>query len=416
MSRIAVIGSGISGLSAAYYLSRRHEVTLFEKDSRIGGHTHTVTVQDSRGPVRVDTGFIVHNDRTYPNLVRLFAELGVGVQPSDMSFAVTCRKTGFEYSSRGLPGFFAQPVNLVRPSHYELLREILRFNREAPHLLDMAPAPEMSLGEYLAERRYRQVFIERYLQPMASAIWSASPAAIMEFPALTLVRFFDNHGMLGISTHPKWKVVQGGSSSYLEPITAPYRGRILTAAAIRSVSRDPASVSLHFVDRPPLAFDEVVFACHGDQVLPILESPTDAERELLGAFRTSRNETVLHTDTALLPRRRGAWASWNYNLPAAEGESATVTYHMNRLQSLDTREQYCVTLNGTAMIDRSRILRELVYEHPQYTRETIRAQARWGEISGRLRTHYCGAYWFYGFHEDGLNSALRVARSLGVHC
>ncbi|MEP7352230.1 MAG: FAD-dependent oxidoreductase [Acidobacteriota bacterium] len=414
MMRIAVIGSGISGLSAAYYLSRKHQVWLFEKDSRLGGHTHTVTVESSQGPLQIDTGFIVHNDRTYPNLIKLFAELGVATQPSDMSFAVMDRASGYEYSSRGLGGFFAQPSNILSRDQYYLLREILRFNCEAPRLLDQLENNSLTLGDVIDQGRYSTAFTERYLYPMASAVWSMSTKAIRTFPAFTLLRFFQNHGMLGINTHPKWRVVRGGSNQYLAPISKPFAERIQLGVEISSISRAEECAKLHFKDRPDASFDQVVFACHGNQVLPLLESPTDNEREVLANFTTSRNDVCLHTDCNLLALRPRARASWNYNLNTGDGGSATVTYHMNRLQSLTADEDYCVTLNPTASIRPEKILRHFVYHHPIYTRAAIQAQSRWSTISGHNRTHYCGAYWFNGFHEDGLNSALRVARALGV--
>jgi len=402
-------------MAAAYFLSRKHEVHLFEKDSRRGGHTNTVVIDGPGEPIAVDTGFIVHNDRTYPNLVRLFEELGVETQASDMSFAVACRKTGFEYSSRGLTGYFAQKLNLFRSRHYELLLEILRFNRQAPKLLLAPNPPQMTLGEYLDESRFSANFADRYLFPMASAVWSTSREAIRSFPALNLIRFFDNHGMLQILNQPKWKVVRGGSNQYIAPLTAPYLDRVHLGANITRVSRDERGVALRFLDRPEMRFDEVVFACHGDQVLPLLEAPSDAEREIMGTFRTTPNEAWLHTDARLLPARPHARASWNYNLEADGTTGASVTYHMNRLQSLDLPEEYCVTLNPEGAIDESKVLRKITYRHPFYDRSTMRAQARWEEISGRNHTHYCGAYWTYGFHEDGLTSALRVARALGVN-
>jgi predicted NAD/FAD-binding protein len=416
MKKIAVVGSGIAGMSAAYYLSRRHRVFLFEKDHRLGGHTHTVTVDSSAGRIPVDTGFIVHNDRTYPNLVALLRELGVETQPSDMSFAVSCRRTGFEYSSHGVRGFFAQISNTLRPGHYRLLMEILRFNREAPRLLSDPRGVNMTLADFLESGRYDAELAERYLLPMASAVWSASLDSIRAFPAYTLVQFFDNHGMLGINTHPKWKVLRGGSSSYIAPLTAPYRDRISLGRTIRTVGRSEFSATLVFDDGQQAAFDDVVFACHGDQVLPLLEKPTDREREVLSGFRTSRNEVCLHTDSSLLPKRAASRASWNYLLNLEGSPGATLTYHMNRLQSLNTPEDYCVTLNANAAIDPARVVRSLVYDHPLYTREAIHAQSRWQEISGLNRTHFCGAYWFYGFHEDGLRSGMRVARALGVDC
>lgn len=404
MKRIAVIGAGISGMAAAYYLSREHVVSLFEKEARLGGHTHTVDV----GDLAIDTGFIVHNDRTYPNLVKLFAELGVETAPSDMSFSVSSRRTGFEYSSRGLRGYFAQAGNLFSGTHYRLLREIIRFNRIAPLLED-----PVSVGDYLAREKFHPVFAGRYLYPMASAVWSMPAESIAQFPALTLIRFFQNHGMLGINTHPKWRVVRGGSRQYIEPLTAPYRARIFHGTSIRAVIRSEDGVTLRFDDRPDMDFDEVVFACHGNQILPLLDAPTDREIDVLRQFATSRNEVCLHTDRAMLPKRERARAAWNYNL-REEGGDATVTYYMNRLQSLNTAEDYCVTLNATGEIAPDRVLRKMIYYHPAYTAAAVRAQGLWGEISGKNRTHFCGAYWFYGFHEDGLNSAMRVARALGV--
>jgi len=416
--RVAVIGAGISGLSAAYYLSRKHEVHLFEKDSRLGGHTHTVTVDSSKGPLCVDTGFIVHNQKTYPNFCRLLNELGVATAPSDMSFAVHSSAGSFEYSSRGARGFFADPRNLVRPGHWGLLREILRFNREAPRLLDMPSArdanwpDDLTLCQFMVAGRYSMAFQERYLYPMASAVWSMSPARVAVFPAMTVVRFFANHGMLGINTHPQWKVIAGGSHSYLAPITAPYRDRIYTRACIQGIKRGPESVSIFVQGLPEMTVDHVVFACHGNQVLPLLSDASPVERDILSNFTTTCNDVVLHTDDSLLPRRKSARASWNYRL--GRDLEFSVTYDMNRLQSLDTAETYCVTLNAAASIDPDKIIRRMLYYHPVYNREAIRAQARWKEISGLRRTHFCGAYWGYGFHEDGVNSALRVARALDV--
>jgi predicted NAD/FAD-binding protein len=414
VKRIAVIGSGISGLSAAYYLSRGHEVHVFERDDRLGGHTHTVMVESSGGTVPVDTGFIVHNDRTYPSFCHLLEELGVATQPSDMSFAVGELGGTFEYSSRGLGGFFAQKSNCLSPIHYKLLSEILRFNREAPKVLTYPDAETMTLGEFLDAGAYSPIFVERYLIPMTGAVWSMAPDVMPLFPLLTLIRFMQNHGMLGINTHPKWKVIRGGSHSYLGPLTAPFRERITKEAAITSIERSDRGASLHFPDRPAQQFDEVVFACHGDQVLPLLAQPTEMERDVLSCFTTTRNETCLHTDATLLPMRAAARASWNYLL--GDSGKVTVTYHMNRLQSLDTQEDFCVTLNSNGAVDPKRALHRMVYEHPLYTRAAIRAQDRWPEISGKNHTHFCGAYWFYGFHEDGVRSGMRVAEALGVRC
>jgi predicted NAD/FAD-binding protein len=344
----------------------------------------------------------------------LLEELGVATQPSDMSFAVGELGGTFEYSSRGLGGFFAQKSNCLSPIHYKLLSEILRFNREAPKVLTYPDAEMMTLGEFLDARAYSPIFVERYLIPMTGAVWSMAPDVMPLFPLLTLIRFMQNHGMLGINTHPKWKVIRGGSHSYLAPLTAPFRERITKEAAITSIERSDRGASLHFPDRPAQQFDEVVFACHGDQVLPLLAQPTEMERDVLSCFTTTRNETCLHTDATLLPMRAAARASWNYLL--GDSGKVTVTYHMNRLQSLDTQEDFCVTLNSNGAVDPKRALHRMVYEHPLYTRAAIRAQDRWPEISGKNHTHFCGAYWFYGFHEDGVRSGMRVAEALGVRC
>jgi predicted NAD/FAD-binding protein len=409
LSRIAVVGSGIAGLGAAYFLSRKHTVFLFEKDNRIGGHTHTHTVASSLGPIKVDTGFIVHNDRTYPNLIRLLAELGVERMPSDMSFGVFQPSTGFEYSSRGLNGFFARRRHALNPAHYALLAEIMRFNAAAPKLLDQ-PASNITLGEYLDQNGFSQRLTDKYLVPMASAIWSMDRAEMMRFPAFTLIRFFHNHGMLGINTHPQWYTLRGGCSSYLNPISKPFADRITLNANITAIRRTAQHVTLEFADRPAQQFDQVVLACHGPQALQLLADPSDKEREILSNFRTSRNVAILHTDEKLLPRREAAQASWNYNLDGANG--ATLTYAMNRLQSIPTREQFCVTLNDGGMVDESKVIQRIVYHHPIYDQAAVAAQDRWHEISGLNRTHFCGAYWFYGFHEDGLRSGIRVAETL----
>jgi uncharacterized protein len=415
MKHVAVIGSGISGLAAAHFLSRRHRVTLYEKASRLGGHTNTVVVDDESGPLALDTGFLVHNDRTYPNLVRLFAEIGVETTDSDMSFAVACPVTGFEYSSRGLRGFFAEPRRLASPAHVGLLRDIVRFNREAPAILTIDGAESWTLGEFLRHGRYGNAFVSRYLMPMAAAIWSSSLDSIDRFPAQTLVRFMTNHGMLSIAAHPTWRVVRGGSSSYIPRLIAPLGDdAVRTGVSLQSVRRDERGVTLTFPDRPAERVDDVVFACHGDQVLPLLADPSDAEREVFGRFSTTANEVWLHTDGSVLPRRPWARASWNYRLGGGSDAAPAVTYHLNRLQGLPCRTDYCVTLNPTWPLPQDRVIARIQWRHPRMTLESLAAQQRWREVSGVRRTHYCGAYWRYGFHEDGLLSALRVVEQLGV--
>ena len=413
MTRIAVVGAGIAGLAAAYLLSRKYEVHLLEREGRLGGHTHTHQIETSGGVLPIDTGFIVHNDRTYPNLIKLFKELGVERQKSEMSFGVSCRKTGFEYSSRGMLGLFAQRRNFFRPAHYRFLTEILRFNRIARFILDDPASATMTLGTYMRANDFSTDFARYYLYPMAASVWSTSMEEIENFPAVTLVRFFDNHGFLGVSTHPTWYVVKGGSSQYIEPLTRPYAGRIRTGVKISSVTRSAAGADIKYHDGTSERFDEVVFACHAKQASELLADASPQERAILGSLSTSRNHTLLHTDSRLLPKRRGARAAWNYHLGTGL-RAVTLTYDMNRLQNLPVPERYCVTLNANGLVAERNILREMTYAHPLMTLTAIRAQGRWQHISGLNHTHFCGAYWFYGFHEDGFNSAVRVARSLNV--
>ena len=303
--------------------------------------------------------------------------------------------------------------NWYRLGHYRFLAEIIRFNREARTLLDNPANAGITLRDYLRDHQFHGEFTRYYLHPMAAAVWSTSPEEIEDFPAFTLIRFLANHGLLGLNSAPQWYAVQGGSKAYIAPLTKPYRDRILLAAKVEGVTRGPEGITVHFDGGSAQRFDDVVFACHAPQALQLLRDATPVEQQVLNSFRTSRNETVLHTDSRLLPRRPGARASWNYHL-GTRRKAATLTYHMNRLQSLQTPEDYCVTLNDNQSVDERRILREMTYFHPLYTLEAVRAQARWSEISGKIRTHFCGAYWFYGFHEDGLNSAIRVAEHLGA--
>jgi predicted NAD/FAD-binding protein len=412
---IVVIGGGIAGLTAAWLLSRRYHVVLLEREPRLGGHTHTHEIPDPTAPqgrVRLDTGFIVHNDRTYPLLVRLFNELGIARRDSDMSFAVTCRRPDFEYSSRSVGGFFAQRGNLVRPRHYRLLSEILRFNREAPRLLLQPGSEDVRLGDFLDAHKFSADFRERFLFPMASAVWSAATPTLGDFPATTLIRFFANHGMLSVRDNPIWRIVEGGSSTYIPALLSSSSFDTRTNAAPVRVSRHADGVSIAMADGGAIEAGQVVFACHGDQVLPLLADATPTERDVLSCFTTSTNDTWLHTDSRLLPRRPAARAAWNVLI--GERDEACLTYDLNRLQRLSTARQYCVTLNPPTTIAPDRVLARMTYTHPLFTREAVAAQTRWAAISGHTRSHFCGAYWFYGFHEDGVRSAVRVADSLGV--
>jgi predicted NAD/FAD-binding protein len=406
-ARIAVVGAGVSGLVAAHLLHRAHDVTVFEAGAYTGGHANTVEVETARGPLAVDTGFIVFNDRNYPRFESLLAELGVASQPSDMSFGVS--DGDFEYASTSPNGLYAKRAHLLSPAFQRMVADVPRFQRRARVLL--ASPEEPSLREWLATLGVSDAFVERVIVPQAAAVWSADPEQMWTFPARFLVEFFDNHGMLGLRGRPRWRTVTGGSKRYVEALTAAFADRIRLSTPVRAIERLADGVEVTPAGGEPERFDEVVIAAHADQALAMLADPTPAEREILGAFPYQANEAVLHTDRNLLPGRRRAWASWNYHLGAERGP-ATVTYHMNRLQSLDASEEYCVTLNRTAAIDPARILRRIAYAHPVYTAAGQAAQRRYDEIGGRNRTHYCGAYWGWGFHEDGVASAHRAVATL----
>jgi predicted NAD/FAD-binding protein len=414
--RIAIIGTGISGMLAAYLLHRDHEITVFEAADYIGGHTNTIHVRLDGLTYAVDTGFVVFNDWTYPNFIQLLTQLGVESQASDMSFSVTCERTGLEYNGTSLNTLFAQRRNLLRPSFYRMIRDILRFNRESLSLLDQ-PEPGPSLGLYLEAQRYSREFIGHYIVPMGAAIWSASHETMWRFPARYLVEFFKNHGMLSVDERPTWRVIKGGSQQYAEKLVAPFRNRIHLNSPVESMGRFPDYVEIRSKmdgrDYRALQFDHVIIATHSDQALSMLADPSPTEKEVLGAIRYQENEAVLHTDTSLLPRRKLAWAAWNYHLLGAQPDRAVLTYHMNKLQGLSAPCEFCVTLNHTQAINPATILRRITYHHPVYSPEAVAAQKRHGEINGVNRTSYCGAYWGYGFHEDGVKSALAVCRSFG---
>jgi len=402
--RIAVIGSGIAGMVAAYRLCRDHEITVFESGSYIGGHTHTVDVLVEGRPYAVDTGFIVHNDWTYPNFVALLKELEVAWQPSDMSFSVRCETSGLEYNGTSLNSLFAQRLNLIRPSFLRMVADILRFGSSAPALLD-AHAADLSLGGYLKQNGYSRYFIQNYIIPMGAAVWSSRPADMLEFPARFLVEFFANHGFLSVNNRPTWRVVRGGSREYVKRLTAPYAARIRLSTPVASVQRQAHQVSLRLKDGSVEHFDQVFIACHSDQALALLSDASPAEREILGAISYQENEALLHTDTRLMPRRRLAWAAWNYHIPKDPVERVAVTYNMNILQSLQAPVQFMVSLNRADQIDPAKVLGSYTYHHPVFTAAAVAAQKRRHEINGALRTYYCGAYWSYGFHEDGVRSA-----------
>ena len=404
--KIAIIGSGIAGNVAAYRLHRDHEVTVYEAAGHIGGHTHTHDVAIDGERQRIDTGFIVFNDWTYPNFIELLDELGVESQPSAMSFSVRNEASGLEYNGTTLNTLFAQRRNLLRPSFYRFIREIMRFNREAPELLDATG--EIALGDYLDSRGYSRAFTDNYLVPMGAAIWSTDPARMLAFPARFFVRFFHNHGMLSVDARPQWRAIRGGSARYVEKLVAPFRHRIRLNTPVESVSRTPGRVAVKARGAAPEQYDYVFFACHSDQALRLLADATPLERSVLGAIPYQRNEVVLHTDTTLLPRARRAWAAWNYHVVPQPGAPVALTYNMNILQSLSSRLTYCVTLNRSDAIAPEKIIKRLAYDHPLYTPAGVAAQQRQHEINGANRSFFCGAYWRNGFHEDGVVSALNA--------
>jgi predicted NAD/FAD-binding protein len=408
--RIAIVGTGVSGLVAAHRLHREHEIVVYEAAGRLGGHSNTVEVEDETGPLAIDTGFIVFNDRNYPNFEALLAELGVASQPSHMSFSVSDGGR-FEYS--GTPwGLFARPAHLVSPSFLGMLRDWRRFNREARELIGMnGTAP--SLGHWLEQKGFSEHFVERLIVPQAAAVWSADPEQMWSFPASFMAEFFDNHGMYSLRDRPRWRTVAGGSRSYVEAISAPWRDRVRLRATVRRIERLRGRVRIDADGCESEEFDQVVIATHSDQALALLADPSAAEREILGAIPYQANEAVLHTDASLLPRRRAAWASWNFHLGQRPPSRSTVTYWMNNLQRLRSERQYLLTLNRSEAIDPAKVLRRFHYDHPVYTAAGVAAQARHGEISGRGHTHYCGAYWGWGFHEDGVVSALRACAGFG---
>ena len=410
-NRIAIVGAGISGLVCAHLLRESHDLTVFEANDYAGGHTNTIRVDTANESHRVDTGFIVLNDRNYPNFQRLLAGVGVETQPSDMSFSVSDGRD-FEYNGASPNGLFARRSNLARPSFHRMVRDLLRFNREAPALVGLNGSGP-SLGDFLAEGGYSRQFVKALIVPQVSAVWSADPKRIWDFPASMLAEFFANHGMFGFSDRPSWLTVKGGSASYVEALTAPLGERLRLSTPVRRIERFDDRVELTPAGGEPERFDEVVLAVHSDQALRMLADPSAAEAEVLGAIPYQPNETVLHSDRSLLPRRRRAWASWNFHLQERPTGKTTVTYHMNRLQSLRADRELCVTLNRTEAIAPDSVIRVFRYDHPVYTPAGLAAQRRWDQVSGVRRTHYCGAYWGYGFHEDGVVSGLRVCAHFG---
>jgi len=410
---IAIVGTGISGLACAWLLSRNHRVTVFEADARIGGHSHTVDAEFKDAKIAVDTGFIVYNEPCYPNLTKLFETLGVATAPADMSFAVSLEGGGYEYAGKDFAGLFAQPGNIFKPRFWSMIRDLLRFYREA--IRDLPTMGEQTLDAYLTAHKYGAPFRDDHLYPMAAAIWSTPALDVGKQPAATFVRFCENHGLLRLTGRPQWRTVVGGSRAYVKRLTEPYADGIEASRPIVSVLRDEDGVELVDASGGRQRFDAVVIAAHADQALKMLAAPSDAERRLLGAFRYARNEAVLHTDASLMPRRRAAWAAWNYLSDGAGADRRlSVTYWMNRLQPLGAAAPpLFVTLNPLRQPEPESVVRSDVYEHPQFNSETMRAQQQLWSLQGQNNTWFCGAWFGAGFHEDGLQSGLAVAEDLG---
>ena len=403
--KIAIIGTGISGNVAAYHLNKDHDITVFEANDYLGGHTHTHNIELEGKSYSVDTGFIVFNYKTYPNFTGLLKELGVKEQLSAMSFGVKCEKTGLEYMGSTINSLFAQRRNIFRPSFWRMILDILRFNRQATDLLE-DESDDISLGEYLKREKFSQTFIDYYLVPMAAAVWSADLNLMYQFPARYLIQFFHNHGLLSVTNRPDWYVIKGGSKTYVTALTASFKDKIRLSTPVTGVKREKEAVIVTSAQGEE-SYDAVFFACHSDQALRLLEQPTASEQQVLGAIKYQENEVLLHTDASILPKRKTAWAAWNYHLLENDQGQVPVTYNMNILQGLDSEQTFCVTLNNSNAIDQTKVLKRLQYHHPIYTQESVAAQARQSEINTD-RLYFCGAYWRYGFHEDGVVSALNA--------
>ena len=422
--KIAIIGSGISGLTAAWLLHQSHEITVFEANDYIGGHTYTVDVDHDGEQLAIDTGFIVYNDWTYPNFIELLKRLDVDSLATEMSFSVRCERSRIEYNGSNLNGLFAQRSNLLKPRFHRMLQDILRFNRESLELLE-EDHENLTVDDYVTQRGYSKQFSDLYLIPMGAAIWSCPPETFGKFPIRFIVEFYRNHGLLSIRNRPQWRVISGGSARYVEKLIAPFEDRIRLNSPVEAITRDENGVTIRATDSKDERFDHAIFACHSDQALRILgDSATSTERDVLSEFPYQKNSAVLHWDDSVLPQRCRAWASWNYHIDDAPsdhqkssdrtGRSATVTYNMNILQRLQAQRTYCVTLNRDEAIDPAKIVGQYEYHHPVYTTDRRAAQQKHSDLINRNRTSFCGAYWGNGFHEDGVNSAIAVCRKLGV--
>ena len=412
--KIAIIGSGISGLTTAYLLSRNHDIIMFEKNDYIGGHTHTHEINHEGKSLSVDSGFIVYNERTYPNFIKLLDQLGVERQLTRMGFSVKSEKDDLEYAGHSLNGLFAQRSNIFRPSFIRMLGSMNRFNQESRKDLPSID-PKMTLGDYLLKNSYSTEFIQHFIIPIGAAIWSTVPTDMMNIPAVFFIRFFENHGLLQIINRPNWWVIKGGSKRYVDKIIAKFKDKIRLSTPVKNVKRDEdlVKISSGLDGENEEDFDAVVFATHSDQSLALLEQPTKDEVEILGSIIYQNNDAVLHFDDTILPKRKTAWSSWNYLLDQDQSKPVALTYNMNILQGIVSSKTFCVTLNTQELIDPEKVIKYLNYEHPLFTLSSLKAQEQKSKISGKNNTYYCGAYWHNGFHEDGVVSALDVCSHFG---
>ena len=412
--RIAIIGSGISGLTTAYLLHKSHEITLFEANDYIGGHTHTVKVAQGEQSYDIDTGFIVCNDRNYPNFLKLMDKLNIAMQPTEMSFSVRNNPLGLEYNGHNLNTLFSQRRNLLRPKFYRLIRDILYFNKAAKKAIEEGVAENITLDTFVNQQSLSDIFKNNYLLPMAAAIWSCSMEQAGEFPLHFFLKFFLNHGLLDIKNRPQWYAVKGGSKAYIDPMTSGFKDRIRLSSPVNSVVRDDSWIEVNHATGKEI-FDQLVFACHSDQALDLLKNASIEEKAILGELLYQQNDVILHSDASLMPKKSLSWASWNFLAGEQEHNDPTlVTYCMNILQGITSDQPFLVSLNARHKIDPDKIIGEYNYTHPVYSVAGMKAQSRRNEISGVGRIHYCGAYWYNGFHEDGVRSALDIREKFGV--
>ncbi|MCX6170232.1 MAG: FAD-dependent oxidoreductase [Ignavibacteriales bacterium] len=411
MEKLAIVGTGIAGMGAAYFLNKNYDITVFEKDSYVGGHTNTVTVKESDKEIFIDTGFMVFNKVTYPNLTKLFEKLDVAIKPTDMSFSVFHLESGLEYSGSGLNGLFAQRKNIFNPKFVKMLFQINKFNKECLETLTNPKYADYSLADYVEEKGSGKDFLYKYLIPMSSAVWSSPPDLMLKFPAKTLVRFFHNHGFLGLDTQHQWYTVVDGSQSYRKKITAQYQDKIHVNNGVKSVSRENGKVKISTVDNTEYLFDKVIFASHADETLKMLTDPTDLEKNILTKFKYQLNKATLHTDSTIMPKNKNVWSSWNYRIEPKNGEVKTSTiYYMNSLQHVSKSQDYFVSINDPGNVGKDKIIKEIDYDHPLFDLDSIEAQENIQQINKQgNNTFFCGSYFKYGFHEDAFASALELS-------